>query len=257
MQEFIRIATHLANTAGDIARQYFRTSFEVTSKADASPVTIADQSIERALRDILARQRPNDTILGEEFDTHHGNSGLTWVIDPIDGTKSFVMGRPTFGTLIALWDGDTPLLGIIDQPILRERWIGTQGHGTTFNGAPVTTRPCPQLKDAIAASTTPAMFTGPITDIYKPFEQTCSFAWGSDCYGYGLLASGHMDLMLEADLKPHDFAALIPIIQEAGGHITDYTGQPITLASNGQIIALGDPSLWPHIKPLLTRKDTA
>ena len=240
MQELIALATHLADEAGIIAREYFRQPFNIQRKADQSPVTIADQSIEARLREILQRERPQDSILGEEFDNIQGTSNLTWVIDPIDGTKSFMMGRPTFGTLIALCEDSKPILGIIDQPISNERWIGAKGHPTTLNGVPIQTRKNVTLDTAVMASTTPEMFDTPI---YERFGKH-RFAWGSDCYAYGLLACGHVDLILEDDLKPFDFAALSPIIEGAGGFIRDWQGNPLTLASKGQVIALGDPALW-------------
>ncbi len=248
MQEFVALASHLADEAGKIARQYFRADFDIISKADTTPVTIADKTIEKHLRSILADQRPDDTILGEELDNTTGSSGYTWIIDPIDGTQSFIMGRPTFGTLIALWQGDTPLIGIIDQPISNERWIGVSGQPTTFNSAPVTTRPCKTLDEAIATSTTPAMFTGKNEGIHNKFMPHCKYGWGGDCYSYGLLASGFIDLVIESDLKPHDFAPLLPIIQGAGGHICDFQGNPITLKSSGDVVAVGDKTLWPSVQ---------
>ncbi len=253
MQEFIELASHLADEAGKIARQYFRADFDITSKSDQSPVTIADQSIEKRLRTILAQQRPDDTIIGEEFTNTNGMSGYTWVIDPIDGTKSFIMGRPTFGTLIALWQNGKPLLGIIDQPILNERWIGGPNIPTTFNGAPCKTRSCTNLTSAVGGSTTTAMFTGPLTGLGEQLEKNCKLGWGSDCYAYGLLASGYVDLVVEADLKIHDFAALVPVIMGAGGKIADYNNQPITLDSVGEVIATGDPALYPIVKELIDK----
>jgi inositol-phosphate phosphatase/L-galactose 1-phosphate phosphatase/histidinol-phosphatase len=249
MQEFGPFAKSLADAAGEIVRAHFRQPFEVISKGDETPVTIADRGVEQRLREMIEAARPDDGILGEEFGTKASKNGLTWVIDPIDGTKSFVIGRPTFGTLIALWDGDTPLLGIIDQPITRERWIGADGV-TTFNDKPVKTRPCKNLKDACCASTTPAMFKR--DDFWKPFDkQTKMMAWGGDCYMYGLLASGFMDLCVEASLSPYDYAALVPVVQNAGGWISDYEGKALTLKSDGRVIALGDKDLWPLVQPLL------
>lgn len=249
MQEFIDLATHLADEAGTIARQYFRQPFAVERKGDDSPVTIADRTIEETIRTLLAQHRPDDGILGEEFDTVEGKNNLTWVIDPIDGTKSFVMGRPTFGTLIALCEDGKPILGLIDQPILKERWIGARGLPTTFNGAPINTRPCTDLDSAVMASTTPDMFKRTFP-AYEKFDAS-RFAWGGDCYAYGLLAGGHIDMVLEAGLKPYDFAALAPVIEGAGGFIRDWNGHPLILQSDGKVIALGDKSLWPAVKEKL------
>ena len=249
MQEFVPFAKSLADAAGEIVRTHFRTPFEVISKGDESPVTIADRDVEQRLREIIEAQRPEDGIFGEEFGKKPSKNGLSWIIDPIDGTKSFVMGRPTFGTLIALWDGDTPLLGIIDQPILRERWIGADGM-TTFNDKQVKTRPCKDLKLACSASTTPAMFKD--DTLWKPFDKgTKMMAWGGDCYMYGLLASGFLDICVEDSLKTYDYAALVPVVQNAGGWIADHEGNPLKLESDGNVIALGDKSLWMQVQSLL------
>lgn len=256
MQEFVALANTLADKAGEIARKYFRQPFDVDHKADASPVTIADREIETALREIIHAQRPHDTILGEEYGIQQGDSGLTWVLDPIDGTKSFMIGRPTFGTLIALCENNAPKLGVIDQPITQERWVGVEGAQTTMNGHPVRTRKCPSLDDARIGSTTPMMFD-PVTDFgraYELFEQgTSKMAWGGDCYMYGLIASGYMDIAFEQNLAAHDFAALVPVIKGAGGHISDWRGDDLTLNSAGKVIAVGDPELWPEVDRLIRK----
>jgi inositol-phosphate phosphatase / L-galactose 1-phosphate phosphatase / histidinol-phosphatase len=251
MQEFEALANRLADEAGKIARAHFRQPFEVISKADTSPVTVADRDIEKKLREIIESARPDDGIFGEEFGIKGSKNGLTWVLDPIDGTKSFVIGRPTFGTLIALCEKDVPVLGVIDQPISNERWIGVRGQKTTFNGQQVKTRPCKNLKDACAASTTPAMFskTGPV---YEKIEKEVKMlAWGGDCYMYGLLASGHMDVCAEASLSPYDFAALVPVVEGAGGVMSDWSGKKLTLKSDGKVIAVGDAGLKDKILKLL------
>lgn len=126
MQEFINLANYMADEAGEIIHRHFRTSFDVETKADETPVTIADRAVERALRDIIERQRPEDGILGEEYDSREGQSGYIWIFDPVDGTTKFAVGCPTFTTLISLWKDDTPLLGLIDQPISKERWLGVK-----------------------------------------------------------------------------------------------------------------------------------
>jgi inositol-phosphate phosphatase/L-galactose 1-phosphate phosphatase/histidinol-phosphatase len=252
MKEFENLANRLADEAGTIARQYFRQPFEVISKADESPVTVADRSIEEKLREMIEKERPEDGILGEEFGAKISRNGLTWVLDPIDGTKSFVIGRPTFGTLIALCKEDVPVLGVIDQAISKERWVGVQGQKTTLNGKTVKTRPCPDLKQACVASTTPAMFskTGPV---YERIEkETKMLAWGGDCYIYGLVASGFMDMCVEASLSPYDFAALVPVVEGAGGVMCDWQGKALNLKSDGKVIAVGDTALKEQVLKLLT-----
>jgi len=250
MQEFVQLANRLADESGNIIRQYFRTPLDVERKSDDSPVTIADREVEQALREIIEKERPEDGIFGEEFGVKESQNGLTWVLDPIDGTKSFIIGRPTFGTLIALCESDTPVLGIIDQPILKERWTGIKNEQTTLNGDKIKTTPCSSLDKASIASTTPAMFsdTGPV---YEKFETGCKISWGADCYAYGLLASGHCDMVIEANLSPYDFVALVPVVEGAGGKICDWDGHPLTLKSGDKVIALGDASLWDEVSKLL------
>lgn len=258
MNEFTALANRLADEAATILRPFFRAPFDVESKADHSPVTVADKAVEERLRDIIERERPEDGIYGEEFGIKDGQSGLTWVLDPIDGTKSFIIGRPTFGTLIALCEGDAPILGVIDQAISGERWTGVKGEYTTLNGNPVKTRSCASLAEACAASTTPAMFEGLKTPsgapIYEQFETAFKMmAWGGDCYMYGLLACGFMDIAVEANLSPYDFAALVPVIEGAGGTMCDWEGKPLTLASDGKTVALGDKTLLEDVITLLVQ----
>jgi len=239
MQEFITIANSLADAAGEIVREHFRTAFYVIAKEDDSPVTIADRAIETRMREMLEDLRPEDGILGEEFGIKESRSGLTWVLDPIDGTKSFVIGRPTFGTLIALAEEDAPVLGVIDQGVSGERWVGVRGQATLFNGETVRVRDCGDLAQACVASTTPAMFSD-TKPVYEAFEDQCRMmAWGGDCYMYGLLANGHMDICVEAALSPYDFAALVPVVQGAGGVMSDWDGADLTLKSDGRVVASG------------------
>ena len=232
-QILIDLAHMMADAAGEIARQYYRQDIGTQRKGDGSPVTLADQAIEKRLREMLSEARPEDGILGEEYGVESGSSGLTWVIDPIDGTKSFIMGRPTFGTLIALWDGDTPLLGVIDQPILQERWVGVQGQTTMLNGDAARVQPAADLDGAVICSTTPCMFADAPEALTK-LDAKGRMSWGADCYAYGLLASGHVDAVVEALLKPYDYAALVNVVEGAGGVITDWQGRPLTLQSFGQ-----------------------
>ena len=249
MQELNAFANRLADEAGEIIEQYFRTPFDVEIKGDDSPVTIADRAVEERLRAIIEAERPEDGIYGEEFGVKEGTSGLTWVLDPIDGTKSFVIGRPTFGTLIALCDeGGKPILGVIDQPILGERWTG-DGKRCFFNGEIVNTASCPSLEKARIGSTTPAMFRD--DPIYKNFDEN-KFFWGGDCYQYGLMANGFVDVILEANMQPYDYLALVPVIEGAGGCISDFRGQALTLKTGtSTVVACGDPGLFEDVKERL------
>jgi inositol-phosphate phosphatase/L-galactose 1-phosphate phosphatase/histidinol-phosphatase len=247
MQELLSLANHMADEAGQVIRRYFRQPFDIESKSDESPVTVADRAVEAALRKIIEAQCPDDGILGEEYGPKAAKNGRTWVIDPIDGTKSFIVGRPTFGTLIALCEDDMPVLGVIDQPIAGERWVG-DGKQTTFNGKAVKTRPCPTLKQAVATTTSPKQ----IPTLWPRLYDECkTVVWGGDCYSYGLMACGWIDVVIEDLLAPYDFAALPPIIQGAGGWMGDWNGNPLTLSSKGNTIAVGDAALKEAVIALL------
>ncbi len=241
----IQLANRLANAAGAAIHPFFRANFEHEAKADASPVTEADRAAEAAIRAILEAECPHDAIIGEEYGEKPGTSGRTWVLDPIDGTVSFMAGRPIFGTLVALLEDGWPVLGVIDQPISGERWVGAAGRETTLNGSRVRTRSCRSLAEATLASTGPQYFKGHDTEHFMALAAKTAherMVWGGDCYNYGLLASGHIDLVVEAGLKLHDFAALVPVIEGSGGMMCDWTGEPLHAASGGQVIALGDPA---------------
>lgn len=249
----VALAARLADAAGAQIRTRFRQPFAVDLKSDSSPVTVADRAAEQAMRAILESERPEDGITGEEFGEKPSRNGRMWVLDPIDGTKSFVVGRATFGTLIALCVDDAPILGVIDQPVTGERWIGGAGHPTRFNGAPVRVRPCAALAQARAGSTSPAQLAMGTPPLWQRLERACAaFVWGGDCYLYGLLASGHVDLVVETQLKPHDFAALVPVVEGAGGRMCGWDGAPLTLRSDGRVLALSDETLWAPVRDLLT-----
>jgi inositol-phosphate phosphatase / L-galactose 1-phosphate phosphatase / histidinol-phosphatase len=241
----ISLANRLADAAGAGIRPFFRSNFAHEAKGDASPVTEADRAAEAAIRSILDAECPHDAIIGEEYGAKPGTSGRTWVLDPIDGTVSFMAGRPIFGTLIALLDDGWPVLGVIDQCISGERWVGAAGKETTLNGQPVRTRSCRSLGEATLASTGPQYFDEHDAGHFMALAAKTAhkrMVWGGDCYNYGLLAAGQIDLVVEAGLKLHDFAALVPIIEGSGGLMCDWTGEPLHAVSDGHIIALGDPA---------------
>jgi inositol-phosphate phosphatase / L-galactose 1-phosphate phosphatase / histidinol-phosphatase len=235
----------LAEAAGAAIRPYYRADLGLETKGDATPVTLADRAAESAIRAILESERPGDGIIGEEYGTVRESAARQWVIDPIDGTTSFVAGRPIFGTLIALMQDSWPVLGIIDQPILKERWVGSIGQGTTLNGKPVRTRRCTELSEAVLATTSPNCFSAHEGEHFMALAAKTAhrrLIWGGDCYNYALLASGHIDIVIEAGLKIHDFAALIPVVEGAGGMMCDWNGDPLSADSKGEVIALGDPA---------------
>lgn len=239
----IDLATALADVAGAAIRPYFRAEFGLESKADASPVTLADRAAEAAMRQLIERTFPDDAIVGEEYGAKPGKTGRAWVLDPIDGTRAFISGRPIFGTLIALVVEGWPMIGVIDQPILRERWTGVIGQPTMFNGAPARTRLVKTLDEALLATTSPALFDDDQLHAFEHLDaQVRSTVLGGDCYNYGCLASGHIDVVVEAGLKIHDFAALVPVVEGAGGRMCDWQGDPLTSGSIGEVIAAGEPA---------------
>lgn len=241
----IALAHRLADAARAEIVPHFRTAVASEAKGDATPVTVADRAAEEAMRRILKAEVPQDGVHGEEFGIEAGRSNRMWVLDPIDGTTAFLAGRPIFATLIALLVDGFPVLGMIDQPINRERWLGVTGQGTTFNGSPVTTRPCRDLSQATVATTGPQYFTQDEGDMFMALAAKTDhkrMVMGGDCYNYACLASGHIDVICEAGLKLHDFAALVPVIEGAGGTMSDWSGEPLHAGSDGRVLALGDPA---------------
>lgn len=241
----IALAHRLADAARAAILPHYRTGLTSERKADASPVTLADRAAEEAMRRILKAECPRDAIHGEEFGAEAGSSGRTWVLDPIDGTTSFLIGRPIFGTLIALVVDGWPVLGVIDQPVLGERWLGATGQPTVLNGAPARTRACRELGDATLATTGPHYFDDHDGAHFMGLAAKTDhrrMVMGGDCYNYALLASGHVDIVCEANLKLHDYAALVPVVEGAGGTMCDWNGDPLHAASSGHVLALGDPA---------------
>lgn len=241
---FVELANELADAARPIAARYFRTPVTIDDKSDQSPVTIADREAETAMRDLLERHVPDHGVFGEEHGAVRTDAEYVWVLDPIDGTKAFITGLPIFGTLVALLHRGKPVMGIIDQPILKERWLGVEGRRSTFNGQPISVRACPSLASAYMYSTAPIMFPGAYEKPHETLTRKVKlFRWGGDCYAYGLLASGHVDLVVEASLKLYDFAALVPVVKGAGGLITDWRGKALDMQSDGSVLAAGDPAI--------------
>ena len=238
---FLPLAERLADAAGVIARRHFRSRLAIDTKADNSPVTIADREAETAMRTLLAEAVPEHGILGEEHGSERLDADYVWVLDPIDGTQGFATGKPLFGVLVALTHKGRPVLGVIDHPALGERWTGATGRPTLYNGKPAGTRACAALSQAWMYATSPHMFDAETFPRFEALRKNCLRAlYGADCYAYCLLASGHVDLVVEAALKPYDFCALVPVIEGAGGIVTDWAGQALTIASPGRVVAAGD-----------------
>jgi histidinol phosphatase-like enzyme (inositol monophosphatase family) len=250
IDSLIAAACAAADVAGAVIRPFFRAGIATDTKADRTPVTIADRSAEQAIRAVLSERFPSHGILGEEFGLDRPDAALRWVLDPIDGTRAFITGRPTFGTLIALFRDDRPIIGIIDQPVTGERWIGAEGRATEFRGpfgGLAGCRPCPLLSDAELSCTSPEMF-----DVDTPRWERLRRAvrrnsWGGDCYAHGLVALGEIDIVVEADMKVWDWGALVPVIEGAGGAVTDWQGEALRPDGDGRVLSVGDKTLLPAI----------
>jgi inositol-phosphate phosphatase / L-galactose 1-phosphate phosphatase / histidinol-phosphatase len=252
---WVRFAQTLADKSGIIARHYFRKSMDYSDKNDASPVTIADREIEEALRLMIRTAYPEHGICGEEFGPEQAGAVWQWVIDPIDGTRAFLAGRPTFATLIALLKDGVPVLGVIDQPIVGDRWLGVSGAATRHNGVVCQSNAQATLAQARLSTTGPNYFNAQEAACYERLRAAIGMSlWGGDGYAYGLLASGYSDIIVEAGLKCHDFAALVPIVAGAGGAMVDWQGQPLHAQSRGQVIAVGNKALLEDILPIFANK---
>ena len=246
LDALVAVAEAAADAAGTVLRPFFRSGLGADLKGDRSPVTLADRTAERVMRAVLDERCPQHGVLGEEFGLERGEARLRWVIDPIDGTRAFLTGRPVFGTLVALLDGDVPVLGIIDQPVTGERWVGAGGR-TRFRGpfgGRAGTRRCGALSDAELSCTAPEIFApadqGGFARLQGAVART---SWGGDCYGYGLLALGQIDVIAEATLKVWDWAALLPVVEGAGGRMTGWHGEVLRPDCDGRVLAVGDPAL--------------
>ena len=238
------LAEQLADVARRIARQHFRMPLDVASKTDGTPVTVADRGIEDHMRRLIRAAFPGHAIRGEEY-AAEGSGEFTWVLDPIDGTKSFISGYPLFGSLIALRQGTRTVLGVLEVPALGERWVGAEGRGTLFDGKPARTSDCRSLEQAILYTTTAETFEAADRSSFEALADRCALRrYGGDCYLYGMLASGYCDLVIEAKLKPHDYMAVIPIVTGAGGRISDWQGAPLDGSSDGRVIAAATEELW-------------
>lgn len=252
--EFVAIAQACADASGAVIRRHFRTPFAVESKQDESPVTVADRGAERAIRDILDAELPDHGIIGEEYGLKEGDGPWTWILDPIDGTRGFVAGVPLFGTLIGLTHRGEAALGVLDQPIIAERWLAHGDAVTTLNGAAATVRDCGGLSAATLMTTDTSYFAPEQEQAWRRVTERCAnVRYSADCYAFGLLASGHVDLAIEANVQVYDIAALVPIVENAGGLCTDWQGRPLDLTVMAQpsILAAASPALHAEAMALL------
>lgn len=255
----IDFAHLLADQAEKATLPHFRKVIAVQDKGsreDYDPVTQADQNAERVISKLIAKHFPDHGLIGEEFGNRNESAQLRWVIDPIDGTRAFIMGQPLWGTLIGLIDGDTPAVGLMAQPFTRERFWGSSAgsfwrHGAA-NARRLKTRTGGKLADAILASTAPNLLKGHEDAFARVSSAARLTRYGGDCYNYCLLASGFVDVIVEAGLKTYDIVALIPIIERAGGVVTSWDGTPAT--EGGRVVASGDRRIHDQVLKLLSKR---
>ena len=256
--EFTAFACELADASRKTILPYFRQQLSIENKLEGAgfdPVTEADRQAEVAIRELISARYPEHGVMGEEYGFQPGTSPLTWVIDPIDGTRAFMCGMAQWGTLIALNDGSRPIVGVLDQPYTGERWVGAEGK-TFFSdsggaGRSLRTRGCKSLEQATLSTTSPVGYFNEVEQraFWALSNQTRLTRFGGDCYAYGLLAMGFIDVIVESALKPWDVQALIPIVEGAGGVLTDWEGKPC--AAGGQVLACGDPNLHRRVIQVL------
>jgi len=255
--ELVALAHRLADCSGQVIRPLFRQRIDVAhkqGKRDFDPVTEADRGAERAIRDLLSRERPDDSVLGEEFGEHQGSSGFRWVLDPVDGTRAFITGRHEWGSLIALEQDGVPILGILDQPVLGERFIGVNGASHLVQAGQTSAlkaRACTSLEEAVLCATDPgAYFSQLQLSAFSRVERLVKMTrYGGDCYLFAALALGFVDVVIEAGFHEWDIAALIPLVEGAGGNITDWQGG--SALAGETILATGDRRIHAEAMKLL------
>ena len=248
LDELAEFAQGLPVISRPIIHQYFRQQPKIRTKPDQSPVTSADEEAEHALRRAILKHYPDHNIIGEEAAPHQGTSPFTWVIDPIDGTRAFVSGNPLFGTLIAVLENGIPKIGIIDLPILEQCWHGQSGKQASTQTSTIDT-----LTKTRLATTSPQLLGAKLQNFNQLAEACYLTNYGGDCANYAHLASGWCDLVVEANLNAYDIMAVVPVIESAGGIISQWDGAPITLDHfDGSILAAATPKLHAAAKALLT-----
>ncbi|NKC12204.1 MAG: histidinol-phosphatase [Gammaproteobacteria bacterium] len=245
-------AQALADIARPIILDYFGRAPQAARKGDNTPVTAADRDSEQVMRGLIEQRFPGHGIYGEECGIKEGTSSYLWLLDPIDGTKSFITGKPLFGTLIALLHDGVPVIGVVDTPALSRRWVGCVGQATVEGASECRVSACTELASAKLASTSIDMFAGAALNGYQRLSERVWFrTFGGDCFVYAMLASGHLDLVVEAGLAPYDYLSMVPVIEGAGGVITDWSGAPLGLNSDGKVIAAGSRELHRQVVEIL------
>ncbi len=243
-EELKAFAYTLADAAAEVSLRHFRQQVTVDNKLSDGrfdPVTQADRGAEQAMRKLIEARYPDHQIFGEEFGRKQTDSPFEWVLDPIDGTRAFISGLPTWGTLIGLRYGGEPVIGVIDQPYIGERYLGWTT-GATLNGKPISTRPCPNLGSATLSTTDPDLFTQAERPLFDQIlGESKLVRYGMDCYAYAVLSSGFLDIVMESGLELYDLMALIPVVRGAGGSATGWSGE--SAGPSGRLLAVGDPAL--------------
>jgi inositol-phosphate phosphatase/L-galactose 1-phosphate phosphatase/histidinol-phosphatase len=238
LPDLLQTAHALADAAAAHSMAHFRTPLDIITKADESPVTMADRAAETAMREILGATRPADGIYGEEHGAERVDAGRIWVLDPIDGTRSFITGSPLWGTLIGVLEDGRIAFGMVDMPVLGERWFGQAGRGAERNGVAVRASECTELAKARIVTTSPDIFSASDLAAFDRLSRRCAMRrFGGDCYGYAQLAGGTIDLVVEAGLQPYDYLGPAGLIEAAGGVITDWEGRALGLGSDGRVVA--------------------
>ena len=258
LPEFVQFAHSVADAARRPSLQYFRAGPELHIKADGSPVTVADRETECVIRDLLSRSYPQHAVVGEEHGWTPSDQPYTWVVDPIDGTKSFLAGAPTFGMLLALLYDGAPVLGIIDIPALDERWCGVAGQAASMNGRPAKTGSCTAVEQAVLTIISPDKLEGgerPAVDALSCVARVRRYS--SDGYSHALLASGYVDMVVAVGQQPFDYLAVVPVVEGAGGCISDWAGKPLGLDSDGRILVTATPELHREALSVLRTNDGA
>jgi inositol-phosphate phosphatase / L-galactose 1-phosphate phosphatase / histidinol-phosphatase len=244
--ELLDFAGRLADASAGILRRRFRQPLTVEIKTDRSPVTAIDREVESTLREMIASEYPAHGVIGEEFGAERADAEHVWVLDPIDGTKSFITGRPLFGTLIALCRQGRPILGVIDHPVLGagERWVGAAGRPTRHDGAVIHVRACRDLGVAALFGSSPHSSKQENEQAFDRLRRSVGQTlYSTDCYAFGLVASGFADIYVDFGLGIYDYLAAVPVIEGAGGIITDWNGGALTIDSGKNIVAAGDRDL--------------
>lgn len=242
--ELVAFAGELADLAGEVQRRWFRRPVDIVVKADGSPVTPVDQEAEARMRERIAERFPSHGIIGEEAGRERAEAEWVWILDPLDGTKLFLSGIPWCSTLIGLAHRGRFVLGVIDQALMGERWLGADGHGTRWNGERVSTRACPTVADAVLCRPGLEDHTrGRDADIDRACAGAGRLLWGASAYHVGLIASGWVDGVVTAGPKLHDLAPLDPILRNAGGAVSDWRGRPLDLETGPLLVGAGDPRL--------------